>query len=131
PDGRRYSPFRRATISTPRVATLNAPSPATYSASVQLPGSRRESIVPAASGGMLEPIIPNVIPRVIILSLLLRLLEKMSPQSATTMPAPLSGRRPGFPGGCDRMPRRSVPPAVGGSAARSVQRQLYLALRAG
>src|SRR5262249_59756983 len=87
PDGRRYSPFRRATISTPRVATLNAPSPATYSASVQLPGSRRESIVPAASGGMLEPIIPNVSPRVIILSLLLRLLEKMSPHSATTMPA--------------------------------------------
>src|SRR5262249_62418468 len=94
-------------------------------------GPRGRLDTPAASRGSCEPIILNGSPTVIILSLLLRLLEKMSLKSATTMPAPIRGRRPGFPGGFDRMPRRSVPPAVGGSAARSVQRQLYLALRAG
>src|SRR5262249_2268510 len=77
--GRRYSPFKMATISTPMVATVNAPSPDTTSASVQLPGSRRESIVPTAAGGMLAPMAPNVVPRVIILRLLLSLLENDSP----------------------------------------------------
>src|SRR5262245_16242701 len=87
-----------ATTRTPRVATLNAPSPATYSASVQLPGSRRESMAPAAAGGMLAPTVPNVIPRVIIVFLLLRLLEIDDPPECNDDASPDQDKRPGFPG---------------------------------
>src|SRR5262249_14253478 len=105
--------------------------PATYSASVQLPGSRRESMAPAAAGGGVAPNVPKVIPRGIIFFLLLRLLEIDEPPECNDDASPDKDEKPGFPGDLHRYPRWSVPPEVGASAARSIQRQLYLAPRAG
>src|SRR5262249_61173077 len=128
---RRSSPLRRGTSRTPSVAPRSAPSPAPSSARAQLRGSRRESMPPAAAGGRFAPTVPNVIPRVIIFFLLLRLLEIDEPPECNDDASPDQDEKPGFPGDLTGCPRWSVPPEVGASAARSIQRQLYLAPRAG